>query len=431
MAYRGWLQLGSNEIANSARVVSYMRNGIKNSSTEIVTDDSWPLLPVWLGRTQVWDTPATDDDCPWFDYSQPASGQFAGVWPLRVDGLDSTPLERETMEGAVAGGGFGVKRTPPRKIEVEAVLVASTPAGLQYGLAWLGAALRGENCSDDEAPRRLQFLESAPPVVPEATPDETRAAGDERLRMIADVALTEAIKVDETFSPWSEEHRGACCAKVTFTLTAGVPWVWRNPIPLVANIRPRQGVAMRTIFENVGPGGVLARCDTDNDLLVDPAAAPLSELPRPVSPNATIGIQPLASLRSQWVLNAGRLPIWSETLPTVTVQTGPQPERSLRFQWVTGIVGNSDDLACRSVGEAIVTYVPANAYLTLDAVTGRATVVTAGGEELDATPVTTGRWGGPWRPPVLRCSQAYTLVVDALTTVHPNVTVSVEGMVRR
>ena len=84
-----------------------------------------------------------------------------------------------------------------------------------------------------------------------------------------------------------------------------------------------------------------------------------------------------------------------------------------------------------AIGEALIRYIPPNATFTLDAVTGRAEVVTADGRMLDATPVTTGRQGGPWRAPQLHGDRTYTLVIDAMDTVHSQVVVDVAAMVRR
>lgn len=431
MAHRGWFQLGQTEIANSRRVVRYMEHGVKNTTAQVVTDDSWPQLATWLGRAEDWQLPELDDDCPWYDPLDSASAEFAGVWPMSVEGLETTPLDRDVIEGALVGGSFGVDRTPPREIRFEAVVVGRTPAGLRYGLEWLGSALRGSACRDDEGPRRLLFLDSAPAFEALLEPGEVARLGNAQSRMLVDVVQTKALTIEEAFGPWTPEGRGATAARVSFELTAGVPYIWRTPVNLLAGLALSKGVAKTLQFENVGPGGVLAACGNQETYLVDPQSAPLVAVPRPVSPNAAVGMQPLLSLRSTWLLEAGRLPIWSETVPSVTIRTGAKDERAIRVQWVKGLVTAEKDIRCETVGEALVGYIPANSRFTLDAMTGEARVITPEGVELDATPVVTGRLGGPWRPPVLTCSQAYTLVVDTLRDVSAQTTLSVDGYVRQ
>ena len=425
------MQLGQTEIANSRRVVRYMEHGVKNISAEVMTDDSWPGLATWLGREDDWILPELDEDCPWYDPSIPASAEFAGVWPMQVEGLDSTPLDRETIEGAVVGGSFGVDRIPPRVITVEAVLIARSPAGLRYGVEWLGSALRGSNCRDGGGPRRLQFLNSAPAMDDRMTPENIQLAGNAESRMVVDVVQTGALEIEESFGTWALEGHQPTGVRVSFELTAGVPYIWRTPLSLASGLRPADGVERTLRFENVDEYGNLARCEGQLSTLVDPEAAPLVDITRPVSVNALAGTKPLVSRRSSWVLEGGRLPLWAETVPSVIIESGSQAERSIRLQWVEGVVDIDDDVTCQTVGEAMVGYVPPNSRMVLDALTGGATVITEDGLELNATPVVSGRWGGPWRPPVFACGNSYTLIIDSLVGVSGATRVSIDGYVRQ
>ena len=425
------MQLGQTEIANSRRVVRYMEHGVKNISAEVMTDDSWPGLATWLGREDDWILPELDEDCPWYDPSIPASAEFAGVWPMQVEGLDSTPLDRETIEGAVVGGSFGVDRIPPRVITVEAVLIARSPSGLRYGVEWLGSALRGSNCRDGGGPRRLQFLNSAPAMDDRMTPENIQLAGNAESRMVVDVVQTGALEIEESFGTWALEGHQPTGVRVSFELTAGVPYIWRTPLSLASGLRPADGVERTLRFENVDEYGNLARCEGQLSTLVDPEAAPLVDIARPVSVNALAGTKPLVSRRSSWVLEGGRLPLWAETVPSVIIESGSQAERSIRLQWVEGVVDIDDDVTCQTVGEAMVGYVPPNSRMVLDALTGGATVITEDGLELNATPVVSGRWGGPWRPPVFACGNSYTLIIDSLVGVSGATRVSIDGYVRQ
>lgn len=425
------MQLGQTEIANSRRVVRYMEHGVKNISAEVMTDDSWPGLATWLGREDDWILPELDEDCPWYDPSIPASAEFAGVWPMQVEGLDSTPLDRETIEGAVVGGSFGVDRIPPRVITVEAVLIARSPAGLRYGVEWLGSALRGSNCRDGGGPRRLQFLDSAPAMDDRMTPENIQLAGNAESRMVVDVVQTGALEIEESFGTWALEGHQPTGVRVSFELTAGVPYIWRTPLSLASGLRPADGVERTLRFENVDEYGNLARCDGQLTTLVDPEASPLVDIPRPVSANALAGTKPLVSRRSSWVLEGGRLPLWAETVPSVIIESGSQAERLIRLQWVEGVVDIDDDVTCQTIGEAMVGYVPPNSRMVLDALTGGATVITEDGLELNATPVVSGRWGGPWRPPVFACGNSYTLIIDSLVGVSGATRISIDGYVRQ
>ncbi|MDO4610955.1 hypothetical protein [Corynebacterium sp.] len=446
--HRGWLQLGQTELANTSRTVSYLLRGVRNMTLDVVHDDSWADLYRWLGREERWRSPWEDDDCPWFDPLEEASGEFAGVWVLSIDGGEATPLKRDVIDAATSGAAFGMTRTPARALEVEALVLAGTPRGLGFGLSWLSGVLRGDACVDGDAPRRLLFLDSAPPTRPGAGDEEVTAAGNAAARMLAEVAATSALEVTERFSPWVQDRSvigvderwahwpqrlgEATGAKVQFTLTAGEPWVWSMPTPLVSGLDPSRGVQETVRFERVGEDGTCpSACAAPGQMLADPEAPRLAVMPRPVTPAAAQGCLPIASRRLLWHLEAGRLPSHRDAVPTVTIRAGARAERAVRVQWVQGRPETDREIACATVGEAMVSYLPAGATLTLDAVTGRATAVTAGGQRLDATPVVTGRAGGPWRPPVLRCGRPYTLLVDVDERVDPGLRVDVDAVVRR
>lgn len=428
--YRGWLQLGHTELANTARTVAYLRRGVRNSTLDIMHDDSWADTATWLGHDPY--RSPWEDDCPWYDPTVPASAEFAGVWVMNIRGAESTPIDREVIPSAVSGGALGPVRTPPRTLEVEALVLAGTPAGLTYGVTWLGAALRGDGCSDGTETRQLLFLESAPPTDAELTPENIASLGNAEARMLADVAMTGGLEVEETFGRWHVDGHGATGARVRFELTAAVPWVWGLPRPLVSDIRPYLGEPRTTTFENVSPDGVCpSGCAPTSRVLVDPAGPSLATLPRPLSPAVAAGCSPLQSRRTVWHLEAGRTATWMDTVPTVTIRAGARDERNIRIQWAEGRIDGEATDACSTVGEAMIGYVPAGSTMKLDATTGAATVVTVDGESLDATPLVSGRAGGPWRPPTLRCSAPYTLIIDTEQSVHADTRVDVDAVQRR
>lgn len=429
--FRGWLQLGQTEIANTSRCIQYMLAGVRNGTTTIEADDSWADLWRWLGREQQYDTPWTDDDCPWFDRSNPASTEFAGVWVLSADGVDAAPMERDVINAAKVGGGFGVTRTPPRKMKFEALVIGGTPAGLEYGLGWLSGVLRDDVCKGNEQPRKLMFLQSAPAHDPRATLEQVQRLGNAQARMFERVALTSQVEVKERLSPWVFERRQATMARVEFELTAAVPWAFSLPTRLVSGLQPYWGENDTVRFENVGEDGSCpSQCSVQPTMLVDPRAPRFVSVPRSVTPAVEAGCQPFESRRLTWVLEEGRLPAWGESMPTVVLRAGSQDERNVRIQWVEGKPRGEQDIACASVGEAMIAYVPARSRLTLDAVTGLATCITADGRELDASHLVTGRMGGPWRQPVLRCGREYSLLIDAERTVSSGFMVDVDSVVR-
>lgn len=431
MAYHGYLRLGESEVANNQRAATYMAAGFAPYSMEMMDGDEWHETHLWLGEAP-YSTPE-GDSAPWFDPMAPESGDFGGVLVTRLEGLDSTEIDQPTTQSSGDGGSAGKRRLPIREIRVEALLAARSSAGLTYGLRWLTRALLGDGCDDaDGGPRDLTFLDYVPEYRQAEFPEETRARADEAARLVSSVVCTRAPEVqDRMGGSWLRLDGGEAAVMVEFTLEAMVPRIWRSPRVIVPPTGLSGGDEIGTRFQPLDDQGRCpSQCDDDGGVLTDPAHGPLWTLPRPAALSASIGCQLLDSRRTVVRIPEGVIPTVGEMLPTVEFATGPQPERHLRLRWVRGwITDDSDEaIACRTVGEAMVTYVPGDSRLILDGRSGRATVSTPDGRTLDATPVTVGRAGAPWRPARMTCGAPYTLIVDADMSVSPAASLSVVGV---
>lgn len=426
MAYRGWLQFGTVELANSARAATYLDQCNKTSTVEVQTNDSWPDTNVYLQQAPY--TNPADDGAPWWQAGVPASAEFYGIWPMQIDGLDSTSIKREVNESAGVGAVFGVPHPESRKIKVEALLLAGTPEGAEYGLQWLNAALRGDLCAEPDKPRMLRYLDVTPPLRWDDTDDQVRAKGYEHERWLYNVALTSAVEIKERFGRYIPEKRQSTCFKIEFELTAGNPYIWRAPVSLLSPVTLANGTSQTVTFEKTVNGVCPTSCPPGDAPLYDPNLPAPTALPRPITPAAAVGCAPIQSKRTIITLPSSKFRPWEVQVPTVVIQTGNQAERYVRVQWSRGV--DTSDLGCKSIGEVLIGYIPANATFTLDGVTGEARCTNANGVEVDATSVVSGRLGGPWRPPVMRCGDAHTLVLDTANTVNANARALVTSQVR-
>lgn len=428
MAHRGWLRLGDTELANTRRTVTYWENVACNQSIELVKDDSWPELARYLQHDDY--TTPLEDPAPWVNRDEPATGDFLGVWVMGLEGLDSAPLQRETVEAVGGGGGFTAPGWSIREIHVEAILLAATPVGLEYGLEWLNSSLVQDRCEPLGEGRQLHFLAAAPYMGWSPTDQEVRAAGVDQERWLNNVVCTQPVEVQERFGQWDKDPTQKIAARVSFTLSSGNPFVWKSRRSLVAPALMVDGEPRQVVFERVAEDGSWSgTCDDPNQPLVDPSLPAPAQLPRPVTPASAVGYQPFQSRHLELNVPARLVRPWETMLPTVTIQAGDKDERSVRIQWVRG--RDTSDLGCESIGEAMVGYIPAGATLTLDGVTGRATVLMPGeAVERDATSVVTGRNGAPWRPATLRCGDEHTLVVQAPQDVDAGALVAAYGSVR-
>lgn len=428
MPHRGYLELGGTEIANTRRLVRYMDTTGCSNSLEVRKDDSWVDVHRYL-QHENYLSPFTDP-APWVNTDLPMTGDFLGVWVLAASGMDSAPLSRTAIESAGAGGGFTGLRWSVREIVVEAVLVGATPVGLEYGIEWLNSALVQDQCDVLGTGRTLRFLQSAPYMGWEATDQEVRAAGVEQERLLHDVVCTSPIQVTERFGRWDKDPAQSIAARVEFTLSAGNPFVFKSPRALVSPSQVGQGNVKTVYFERVDDqGNWPSMCVDENPPLVDPALPAPVLLPRAVTPASAVGYQPFVARQVELNVPGELVRPWETMVPTVTIIGGARDERSVRVQWVRG--SEVGDIACDSIGEAMIGYIPAGATFTLDGVTGRATVRRPGASvDVDATGVVTGRNGAPWRPPIMRCGDEHTLVVQADQSVDLGVLVAAHGNVR-
>lgn len=140
--FEGYLELGGNEIVNSARSAGYLASGD--------CPTNWIVCPPCPGVLDaIGGLPYTLDniaDAPWYDAEEEASHRFLGVHALSVDGLMDSTRTASISEGITDGGVVGQVRHSVRQTRVRALLSALGQDALESGLAWLKAALDPEYC---------------------------------------------------------------------------------------------------------------------------------------------------------------------------------------------------------------------------------------------------------------------------------------------
>jgi hypothetical protein len=121
---------------------------------DVHVDDSWDGLQYFLGHSVY-----RPELAPWYSTEFPESLEFGGVWVAQVTGLESIPVSRRVVEMAGSGAAAAASRDSSRNIEFEAILVACSSAGLEYGLKWLSCQLRAATADEGAV---LTFLAAHP-----------------------------------------------------------------------------------------------------------------------------------------------------------------------------------------------------------------------------------------------------------------------------
>lgn len=156
--FQGYLRLGEVEIANAARVETYVRNLLPGFPLR--SCQGCEELARALGET--YNSPL-QDSAPWIDVNNPATYDFYGFYPVSIEGLDGSTVEATVVESLGAGGFVNAPRATTREVRVRGILIGATDLALRAGQVWLNEALAKNPCADGDCNgRRLDFYADCP-----------------------------------------------------------------------------------------------------------------------------------------------------------------------------------------------------------------------------------------------------------------------------
>lgn len=470
MALEWYLALGGTEIANHARLDTYL--GTVGSPLDSSTVCGCETFDAILVGDQPYTTP--DDPAspaPWYDPAVPESAEFCGLMVLSVDGLDDYPVTRQ-VTGAVAGGAaLGPGRTQARTITVTGVLLGVTCCAVDYGLRWLAAALggtTGAQCGGD----CLEQYNCCP-----AQFEDPEVFAEQHRRTVRRVALVSGPSVTAQAGTGCS-GTGGCSAgadmlTVEFVLSAATPWQWTDPVTVIDQVPVPTDDGQECITwcvhggpvdpsaplcvelsdqcpdgvpfgggceiawpdkEDTGPcssGCRLAACPDMDDLCADPACrTPTPPVP---PPPGTCFCHALAVNAAAYELDLTDRPLWFGVAPIIDVYAGASELRNVTITIVERPTGIDDSVSCEEIATAgrcdaamvvEIGYVAPGATVTVDGQIGRALVDCAG--ECETASDVYGRDGAPLEVPMLQARRYCILLeADAMTTPDTDATVSV------
>lgn len=416
--FDGYLAYGGSEIINSVRAATYAK-ALGITTVQCGNCDT-------LARA-LYDTPYTSpdaDDAPWWDPVEPASKDFAGFVGLEITGLAKSVATRSLVPLTDNGAALHPLRRPHREIQVRALALARTECALSYGYSWLASALRGQLCLNSCEGDTLCFFTCCPPCAPR-DPDDPDTCGDTYWRTVLNCGLlTMSDPVDVRKIP------GGWIAQVTFTIAAGNPFVWREPL-LVAS-----GPTAAQRLPNYVDPGVPPDCAESADCLRDDTcpAPPAPVLPPPPV-DACFPQGPFTAARAMIPLPQGKVPIWAEKVPLIIVRAGAQRLERLTIRWYGNPANRDCSTAldpCAACAEVNIAFVPAGATLTIDGRIETAFVDCPGGPGMvTAEPQLYARGGTPFVWPVFSCADSQCLeVIVKADTFSPDSTIDVYYVVR-
>lgn len=216
--FTGWLEYDGVELANTNRTKAYAE---ADCLPWVKDADRCPTLDRTLGITS-YGTPATDDDCAWYDPVDPDTYAFKGMMVTAINGVDSSTHEAAVTESLNEGGSVASARHGTRVVVVSGVLVSSNEAGVQVGLDWLENILhKGDPCkAEDEREPRLSLFR--------ACPKDSRTP---YLRDLWDTYLTGGVRLTAV-RRMSKGWMGV----VEFVMTCEQPWLYQRGVSLTRDL---------------------------------------------------------------------------------------------------------------------------------------------------------------------------------------------------
>ena len=165
MAFEEWLALGGNEIINNARTVGYAKTAACPMAW--FKGRTCPTLAAATLNVALYHTSAIEA-APWYDTALPEiSRRFYGAYGLSISGIEDSTRTASVTEGLSDGGVIGRVRKAPREVRVVALLAGEGRDALEYGMAWLNAALDPNACGqhgDACGTADLAYFSDCPPA---------------------------------------------------------------------------------------------------------------------------------------------------------------------------------------------------------------------------------------------------------------------------
>lgn len=372
--------------------------GCKN---QVQYDDSWPGLQDYLG-----DTIYRVELAPWYNSRIPQSGEFGGIWVMSATGFGPLMIDRPINENIGSGASAGPNRDTSRKMTFDALLLACTNAGVEYGLQWLACELRA---TKDVTDSTLTYFN--------AHPYDTAANADTLMRELHGVVMTGAPTVTAQQMGGGAPYRQANMYRVSFELTALMPYVFLPIIDL--GTVPWDTISVEPITWAHAP-----MCEQPPDCDSMPVMFSATCPPEVVNigtntpPPVCGGCLPVCAI-DRYTYAIPQLEEYpatcSVTAATVAI-TNLDPINSLTVQGYWKLCDDAEDCGDDKFPVQIAG-LPASASITLDAVSGTYWAH-LGHTTYQPIGIVGTPNGAPWRAPMIDRTQCWQFVVVAPEAVN-------------
>ena len=215
-----YLCFGCQELANNARLQAYVEWAAQTGAWS--GSDCCVEMPreCWCpndGLPTDYVDPVTDGAC-WVDAVVPESSEFLGMYITKVAGLRDSAFARSPTDNIGRGVTLGRGREGSRVFAIEALLVATSCCGMDYGIEYIRRALEQGGCGVGTCLSGCGDLGNCglTCMTGRVCCPEDIQVEDSGLRQWVNVGLVDGLKEVEDGTPSCR----CCLRKVTFTIQA-------------------------------------------------------------------------------------------------------------------------------------------------------------------------------------------------------------------
>lgn len=435
MAYDGWACFGGIEIWNSSRLSSMIAAGRGPQGLECRDCGPCPDLDRALG----YEGGYNPGDSAWYDPDQPESIDFAGLLVTSVTGLNPGEFGRPVIETAGIGAIIGQGRQSAPVVTVTGLLMAATCCAMEYGLRWLSGALRqpcapGAPCAGSD----LLFLSCAPEFPDEdCGPVDYEALLAPYYRTLKNAALISGPTISQIVPRGCPTCYECGIYEVTFTLAAGDPCMYRDPIPLIEDAEfdctdPSDDCIVWVTNPADGCDDE-DLCDSETNCATDPNCfdTPPPTMPSILNP-CNVECIGVPTCRVCVDIPDGTFPATGEGTLQIEIFAGTTALRRIQVRvWENPLDLPVDELdVCDVCTELNISYVGPDATLVIDGATRTSTISCPGGPDVRANSfISNASGGGNFSYPSLSgCGGNYTVCVTAQGPVSDTATVTIQAI---
>lgn len=386
--FDGYLEVNGTEVINTARTKAYVDALLPGVAVKC----SEPLVRVALHHN-TYDTPR-NDLAPWYNPLRPASSRFYGFFTTKMQGASDSSQTISTEELISDGAVHVSPRYEALEIRYVVHALASDEEALEDGIAWLRDVLANDGCREGIGcvGREVRMFTAAP---------KTSSEAQIRERFFYDVELQEGPKRTQEYS-----SKNGAIAKIEFTLSVGVPWRFTR-LTSVASL------AMNSALNFTDPVGENCTVETEayDNFINDPFFTAIAAPPQPpnVLPPNVIALTSWRRLTAEIYPTLTTRP--GRATPVITVQTGSTEAQFIRLRFYEEDAGVS---GCDFVGEFLISYLPANSVMTIDARKREITVLLPSGITVPGGHLLYGSAGRPFEWPNMSCHGTYSMTSDMM-----------------